>query len=75
MHSGFSNMRSALPMNLNAHHPSFRVWTGAQADIDRILSIWRECLAVSKGSYLIGAKAGMADAMFAPVVRASSLMT
>src|SRR5580692_9349127 len=23
MHSGFSNMRSALPMNLKAHHPGF----------------------------------------------------
>jgi glutathione S-transferase len=68
MHSGFSNMRSALPMNLKAHHPGFKVWAGAQADIDRILSIWRECLAVSKGPFLFGAKPGMADAMFAPVV-------
>jgi hypothetical protein len=45
MHSGFSNMRSALPMNLKARHPGFKVWAGAQADIDRIISIWRECLA------------------------------
>ena len=44
MHSGFSNLRSALPMNLKAHHPGFKVWTGAQADIDRICTIWRECL-------------------------------
>ena len=36
MHSGFSNLRSALPMNLKAHHPGFKVWAGAQADIDRI---------------------------------------
>ncbi len=68
MHSGFSNMRSALPMNLKAHHPGFKVWAGAQADIDRIVSIWRECLAKSKGPFLFGAKPGMADAMFAPVV-------
>ncbi len=45
MHSGFSNLRSALPMNLKAHHPGFKVWAGAQADIDRIIAIWRECLA------------------------------
>ena len=68
MHSGLSNMRSALPMNLKAHHPGFKVWTGAQADIDRIVSIWRECLAASKGPFLFGEKPGMADAMFAPVV-------
>jgi len=68
MHSGFSNMRSALPMNLKAHHPGFKVWAGAQADIDRILSIWRECLAAHKGPFLFGERACMADAMFAPVV-------
>ena len=61
-------MRSALPMNLKAHHPGFKVWAGAQADIDRIVSIWRECLAASQGPFLFGAKPGMADAMFAPVL-------
>ena len=29
MHSGFSNLRSALPMNLKAHHPGFKIWAGA----------------------------------------------
>jgi glutathione S-transferase len=67
MHSGFSNMRSALPMNLKAHHLGFKVWIGAQADIDRICTIWRECLKESGGPFLFGAKPGMADAMFAPV--------
>ena len=41
---------------------------GAQADIDRILSIWRECLATNKGPFLFGGKPCMADVMFAPVV-------
>jgi glutathione S-transferase len=68
MHSGFSNLRSALPMNLKAHHPGFKVWLGARADIDRIVSIWRECLAAEKGPYLFGTSPCMADAMFAPVV-------
>ena len=67
MHSGFSNLRSALPMNLKAHHPGFRVWAGAQADIDRILSIWRECFATYGGPYLFGTLTA-ADAMYAPVV-------
>ena len=68
MHAGFSNLRSALPMNLKAHHPGFKVWAGAQADIDRIISIWRECLATEKGPFLFGDSACLADAMFAPVV-------
>jgi glutathione S-transferase len=67
MHSGFSNLRSALPMNLKAHYPRFRLWAGVQSDIDRIVSIWRECLATSGGPYLFGEKPCMADAMYAPV--------
>ncbi len=68
MHSGFSNLRSALPMNLKAHYPGFKVWAGAQADVDRVVTIWRECLASSKGPFLFGKTPCMADAMFAPVV-------
>src|SRR5215467_15231199 len=56
MHSGFSNLRSALPMNLKAHHPGFKVWAGARADINRIVGIWRECLAADKGPFLFGDK-------------------
>ena len=67
MHSGFASMRSALPMNIKAHHPNFKVWAGAQADIDRIVAIWRDCLAASGGPFLFG-KLSMADAMYAPVV-------
>jgi len=67
IHSGFVNLRAALPMNLKAHHPDFKVWAGAQADVDRIATIWRECLAESGGPFLFGAKPCVADAMFAPV--------
>jgi glutathione S-transferase len=66
MHSGFYNLRSALPMNLKAHHPGFKAWAGAQADIDRVTSIWRECLAHYGGPFLFGGLS-MADAMYAPV--------
>jgi len=68
MHSGFANLRSALPMNLKARHPGFKIWTGARGDIERILTIWRECLDISGAPFLFGAAPGMADAMFAPVV-------
>lgn len=67
MHSGFSNLRSALPMNIKSRHPGFKVWAGAQADIDRVLEIWRECLKDYGGPFLMGAKPTAADAMYAPV--------
>jgi glutathione S-transferase len=67
MHSGFANLRAALPMNLKAHYPAFKIWAGAQADIDRILVIWRECFADYGGPFLFGAAPTLADAMYAPV--------
>ncbi len=67
MHSGFANLRSALPMNLKAHHAQFKVWAGAQADIERVTAIWRDCLKRYGGPYLFGAKPTAADAMYAPV--------
>lgn len=67
MHSGFANLRSALPMNLKATHAGFKVWAGAQADIDRVLAIWRDCLGRYGGPYLFGATPTIADAMYAPV--------
>lgn len=66
MHSGFSNLRSALPMNLKQKFPGFKVWAGAQADIERILTIWRECFDAYSGPFLFG-EISMADAMYAPV--------
>jgi glutathione S-transferase len=66
MHSGFANLRAALPMNLKARHPGFKVWAGAQSDVDRIAAIWRERLAASAGPFLFG-ELTMADAMYAPV--------
>jgi glutathione S-transferase len=44
MHSSFASMRSAMPMNLKGDFPNFKVWARAQADIDRITMIWRDCL-------------------------------
>ena len=66
MHSGFGNLRSALPMNIKGNFPGFKVWTGARADIDRIVTIWRDCFSMYRGPYLFGTLS-MADAMYAPV--------
>ncbi len=67
MHAGFANLRAALPMDLRAHHPGFRVYAGAQADIDRIQTVWEECLGSYGGPFLFGASPTTADAMYAPV--------
>ncbi|MFH5925170.1 glutathione S-transferase [Roseomonas xinghualingensis] len=68
MHAGFYALRSSLPMNLRAHRPGFRIWTGPQADIRRVLQIWQGCLEEWGGPWLFGEKPCMADAMYAPVV-------
>ncbi|MEJ1975465.1 MAG: glutathione S-transferase [Acetobacteraceae bacterium] len=68
MHSGFGALRSALPMNLRAHRPGFRILSAARMDIERILTIWRDCLAEWKGPWLFGEQRCAADAMYAPVV-------
>ena len=67
MHSGFSALRSSLPMNLRGHFPDFKIWSRAQADIDRICTIWRDCLDAYGGPFLFGEQRTIADAMYAPV--------
>jgi len=67
MHSGFSSLRAALPMNLKRTFPGFKVWSRAQADINRISMIWEECLTRYGGPYLFGQNRTIADAMYAPV--------
>ena len=67
MHSGFVSLRQALPMNIKAEIKNFKIWSKALADIERIKTIWRECLGTYGGPFLFG-KISMADAMYAPVV-------
>lgn len=69
IHSGFTNLRSALPMNLKVRHTRFPIFPGARPDIDRIEAIWDECLSSYGGPWLFGARPTVADAMFAPVVQ------
>lgn len=69
IHSGFSNLRSALPMNLKVRHEKFPIFPGAKPDIERIETIWAECLEAYGGPWLFGKKPTVADAMFAPVVQ------
>jgi glutathione S-transferase len=67
MHSGFSALRSSLPMNLRMHRPGITLWSAARADIARITEIWRECLETWGGPWLFGRQPSVGDAMYAPV--------
>ncbi|WP_138468458.1 glutathione S-transferase family protein [Poseidonocella sp. HB161398] len=67
MHSGFFNLRSALPMNIKARHAKFKVFSGARPDIVHVKEIWTECLDAYGGPFLFGKTPTIADAMFAPV--------
>lgn len=67
MHSGFTSLRSALPMNIKRTFPGHKVWARAQGDIERVMTIWQDCLARYGGPFLFGPRT-MADAMYAPVV-------
>ena len=68
MHSGFSSLRSALPMNLKGSFPGYKVWSRAQSDVERVVEIWSDCLKRYGGPWLFGEHRTMADAMYAPVV-------
>lgn len=67
MHSGFSALRNACPMNMRRPVEVMSVDVAVTADIERILDIWTECLEKSGGPFLFG-DFTIADAMYAPVV-------
>ena len=69
MHSGFSALRTHMPMNIRSSFPKEGRKPGVQEDIDRVKAIWRLCLSRhgGDGPYLFG-RFTIADAMYAPVV-------
>lgn len=68
MHSGFTALRSAMPMNIRRSLPGLGRDPGVDQDIRRITEIWRGCRSAvaDSGDFLFGAWCA-ADAMFAPV--------
>jgi glutathione S-transferase len=67
MHSGFATLRNEMSMELLARLPSPPIGEALEADIRRVVAIWRECRAYGAGGpFLFGAFSN-ADAMFAPV--------
>lgn len=69
MHSGFSALRDAMPMNLRARLPGRGRRPEVAADIRRMVALWTECRRRdgAGGPFLFG-RFSNADAMFAPVV-------
>jgi glutathione S-transferase len=72
MHSGFTNLRGACMMNIEASLADvgaliLRDKPAVVADVRRIEAIWSELLAQHGGPYLFGARFTIADAYFAPV--------
>ena len=72
MHSGFAALRSACPMNIEAHLPevgalALRDKPGVRADLQRLTTMWSQLLAEHGGPMLFG-RFSVADAYFAPVL-------
>ena len=69
MHAGFAPLRTHLPMNMRSSFPDRGVTPEAQADINRVTALWRDCRSRfgAGGEFLFG-HFTIADAMYAPVV-------
>lgn len=72
MHSGFTQLRSHCPMNIEAHLPevgalAWRDRPGLRADVQRLVEMWSGLLARHGGPLLFGPQFTVADAFFAPV--------
>lgn len=66
MHSGYAALRAQLPMNCRRTPDAYRWKPDAEADIRRVLQLWRELRGQGDGPFLMGGF-GIVDAMFAPV--------
>ena len=70
MHAGFEALRRHLPMNVRSSFPDREITPEVQAEINRVMSLWRDCrsrFGEGKGDFLFG-RFTIADAMYAPVV-------
>lgn len=69
MHSGFTNLRRELPMNVRKNFGSVPLSDEVTAEIVRILNLWAQARARfgGEGEYLFGSWSA-ADIMFVPVI-------
>lgn len=69
MHAGFHNLRENMPMDCRNRYPGEGRTPAVEAEIDRIIAIWRECRQkFATGGPMLFGNFTIADAMFAPVV-------
>jgi glutathione S-transferase len=69
MHAGFMNLRNDCSMKIAEEKPdAAALRPETQAEVDRIVEIWSECLKASGGPFLFGKKPCIADCFYAPVV-------
>ena len=69
MHSGFGELRKAMPMNIRSSHPDKGRTLGSARDIARVTAIWESCRSrFGSGGEMLFGHFTCADAMFAPVV-------
>jgi glutathione S-transferase len=69
IHSGFSDLRKACPMNLRRPPKPVKISDAAIADVSRIEALWRDCRKTyGKGGKFLFGKFSIADAMYAPIV-------
>jgi len=68
MHSGFANLRNDCSMKIVEQYAYKPLRAQTQAEVDRIVEIWEECLRQSGGPFLFGKQPCIADAFYAPVV-------
>ena len=71
MHSGFGNLRSQCPMNIEASLPGtgaliWRDKPGVRSDVARLVAMWQELLREHGGPMLFG-DFSIADAYYAPI--------
>lgn len=66
MHSGFTALRGACPMNLRTAWIGFEPSAAVLHDVARIDGLWSAALSRSGGPFLFG-QASLADVFFAPV--------
>ncbi|RBJ79930.1 glutathione S-transferase family protein [Pseudomonas sp. MWU12-2534b] len=68
MHAGFIQLRTQLPFGVNRDEPAQVLSQAAEAEIQRVFSIWRQLLARSQSEAFLCGTFGVVDAMFAPVL-------
>jgi glutathione S-transferase len=67
MHSGFADLRRAMPCNIRRRTEPRMLDEAARADVDYLQRLWARHLSVFGGPYLFGNEPTIADAFYTPV--------